>query len=213
MFDNGHATNVGHPIWDAIIAQLTPSLFISAMALTLSVVTIYLGYRNRRRDVPFDVIPKSYERYYDMNRIELQYPHLTHLFVTYDKYQQIKSLVVQSTHDLDNEKRSAYLLQERAVVDLLMSYYEQILYQWESTGDKEREFVASIIKYFEGRLLRNPRVIWWWQADCGGLETSYEDDTRKRWKKNVLAPISGGDVSEWRDDYGPFGQPPSPSQD
>ena len=200
-----------HALWNAILDQITPSLAISLMALALSALTFYLGYRNRKRDVPFDVIPKSYERYYDMNRIELQYPHLTHLFVTYDKYDQIKKIVSQYTNHIDEERRLSFLLQERAVVDLLMSYYEQILFQWRSTGDKEREFVSGIIDYFEGRLLRNPRVVWWWQADCGGLETSYEDDTRARWNERVLAPIRGGDVSVWRDDCGPFGQAGAPA--
>jgi hypothetical protein len=167
-------------------AQITPSLVLSGLAFAFSLATFYFGYRNRMRDIAFEVIPKSYERYYDAHKIELQHPHLTHLFVTYDQYPRAKDLVIRCTTDIDDEKRIAYLLQERAVADLLMTYYEQITFQWESTRDRERKFVKGVIDHFENRVLRNPRVIWWWQADCGGLETGYED--------------------ERRDDSGPFGR-------
>jgi hypothetical protein len=189
-----------------VFAQITPALVVSGLAFVFSMATFYFGYRNRMRDVAFEVIPKSYERFYDAHKIELQHPHLTHLFVTFDQYPKIKNLVIHCTKDIGDEKRTAYLLQERAVVDLLMTYYEQITFQWESTRDKERKFVKSIIDHFEKRVLTNPRVIWWWQADCGGLETGYDDETRKRWHEKILAPIAGGNVSEWRDDSGPFGQ-------
>jgi hypothetical protein len=187
-------------------AHITSSLVLSGLAFVFSLTTFYFGYRNRMRDIAFEVIPKSYERYYDAHKIELQHPHLTHLFVTYDQYQRVKDMVIRCTRDIDDEKRISYLLQERTVVDLLMTYYEQITFQWESTRDKERKFVKGIIDHFEMRVLRNPRLIWWWQAECGGLETAYDDETRKRWQDKVLAPIAGDNVSEWRDDSGPFGQ-------
>jgi hypothetical protein len=40
------------------------SIVISLISLALSLIVAYLTYRNRKRDVPFDLIPKAYERYY-----------------------------------------------------------------------------------------------------------------------------------------------------
>lgn len=179
------------------------SVSLSVLSLTLSLLVAYVTYRNRKRDVPFDVVPKAYERYYDMNKIELQYPHLTHLFVTYDKYESVKSIVCAAVANAEQEKLESYLLQERAVVDLILSYYEQIKYQWKYTRDSEREFVKGIIEYFEGRLLRNPRLVWWWQDECGGLETSYEKYTRDEWRTRVFEPIDKS-APGWQDKFGPF---------
>lgn len=179
------------------------SAAISAFSLVVAVCSAFFAYLNRRRDIPFSVASTAYERYYDMNRIELENPHLTHMFVTYDKYEQVKALVEKATERLDAVKASCYLLQERAVADLILSFYEQMLGQWEATQDKEHEFIDGMIKYFEGRLLRNPRLIWWWMADAGGLETSYDDKTRARWRKNVFEPFQHT-TATWQDAEGPF---------
>src|SRR5262249_49331489 len=114
-----------------------------------------------------------------------------------------KTMVEKASGPLDEVKAACYLLQERAVADLILSFYEQMLDQWDVTKDKEHEFINKMIVYFEGRLLRNPRLIWWWMADAGGLETSYEDPTRDRWRKNVLEP-SQATTARWQDADGPF---------
>jgi hypothetical protein len=180
------------------------SIVISAISLLVAAGSAFFAYRNRKTDIPFDVASTAYDRYYEMNRIELENPHLTHMFVTFDRYEQIKALVGKSVRKLDDETMATYLLQERAIADFILSFYEQLLGQWESTQDKEHDFVNAMIAYFESRLLRNPRLIWWWMADAGGLESSYEKSTRERWTKNVLEPFRATTQS-WCDAQGPFG--------
>jgi hypothetical protein len=179
------------------------TLIVASISLVLAVGSAYLAWENRKRDIPFDVVSKDYERYYEIDRIELEYPHLTHMFVTDDKYEQIKALVRKAAADLNEAKASAYVLQERAVADFILSYYEQNLVLWDNTGDKEYQFIKDIIEYFEGRLLRNPRLVWWWQKDHGGLETSYDPDTRSRWLEHVFKKLDRS-KPEWCDSDGPF---------
>jgi len=179
------------------------STTISVVSLLLAISSGVFAYINRKRDVPFNVASSAYDRYYDMNRIALENPHLTHMFVTFDKYDQIKAIVERSIERLDEPKIASYQLQERAVTDFILSFYEQMLGQWAATQDKEHEFVDAMIGYFEGRLLRNPRLIWWWMAEAGGLETSYEPSTRKRWRERVLEPFKAS-TANWQDAEGPF---------
>lgn len=40
-------------------------------------------------------------------------------------------------------------------------------------------------------------------AEAGGLETSYEDSTRERWRKRVLEPFQETSA-DWQDVDGPF---------
>lgn len=176
---------------------------ISFISLALAIGSAFFAWRNRKREIPYTVASTAYDRYYDMNRIELENPHLTHMFVTFDRYEQIKAIVHKATGRLDEVKLSSYLLQERAVADLILSFYEQMLGQWDATREKEYGFIDEMIAYFEGRLLRNPRLVWWWMSEGGGLETSYEDHTRQRWRENVLAPIQAADAP-WQDARGPF---------
>ena len=175
---------------------------ISFISLVLAIGTAFFAYLNRKREIPYNVASTAYDRYYDMNRIELENPHLTHMFATFDRYEQIKAIVQKAAGRIDEVKLSCYLLQERAVADLILSFYEQMLSQWDATQDEEHEFIDGMIDYFEGRLLRNPRLVWWWMAESGGLETSYEDTTRKRWRENVLEPSKA--TAGWQDADGPF---------
>lgn len=179
------------------------STVISLISLVLAISSAGFAYLNRKRDVPFNVASTAYDRYYDMNRIELEHPHLTHMFVTFDKYEQVRAMVERAAGRLDDVKLACYLLQERAVADLILSFYEQMLGQWDATQDEEHEFIDAMIDYFEGRLLRNPRLVWWWMAEAGGLETSYEEATRQRWRRKVLKPFKAT-TSTWQDADGPF---------
>lgn len=184
------------------------SIVLSIVALALSVTTYLDAETRRKKDVPFEVTAKSYEKYYEMNRIELEKPYLTHLFVTPDRYAGIKRTVVEAKGMISKKQRAQYLLEERAVADFIFTYYEQTLYQWEATKDAERKFTSEVLEYLRGRLLRNPRLIYWWREQNGGLETSYEERTRDDWQKNVLGKI---DINkpEWCDALGPFADPAS----
>ena len=72
------------------------TLFVALLALVLSGIAYWKGEERRKKDVPFEVTAKSYEKYYEMNRIELEKPYLTHLFVTPDRYPEIRKLVETS---------------------------------------------------------------------------------------------------------------------
>jgi hypothetical protein len=179
------------------------STVLSLVAVLFSLVAFYNAEERRKKDVPFELIPKAYEKYYEMNKIELEKWYLTHLFVTFDRYPEIKRLTARGLTNLPADKRIEYLLQERAVADFLFTYYEQTLFQWEATRDHERKFINDILEYFRGRLLPNPRLVYWWRAEGGGLETSYEDITRKDWRANVYERIKA--TPDWCDPLGPLG--------
>lgn len=180
-----------------------PANILSVLALVISAVAFYLSEVRRQKDVPFELIPKAYEKYYEMNKIQLDKWYLAHLFVTPDRYLEITKIISENIGDLTSAKKAEYLMHERATADFMFTYYEQILYQWTETGDTERRFIREILDYFRGRLLKNPRLVYWWIENGGGLETSYEDRTQKDWNKYVLYKSPAAKVG-WCDALGPF---------
>jgi len=180
------------------------TLGVALVALVLSLLTYWKGEERRKKDVPFEVTAKTYEKYYEMNRIALDKPYLTHLFVTPDRYPEIRKLVEASKGPRSAREKAQYLLEERAVADFIFTYYEQTLYQWDATRDEERKFTSDVLEYLRGRLLRNPRLIYWWQEKHGGLETSYEKKTRDDWQAEVIGKTG---MRAWCDPTGPFGDP------
>ena len=175
---------------------------ISILSFLISAYSFYISITYRKTDIPFDTVSKLYDRYFDIYRVKLQYPYLSHLFATVDKYDGIKRLVESSLITLSASEIVEFRLRERAVVDSLLTFYEQVVFQWTQASVTERHFTKDIIDFMEGRLLKNPRIIWWWGAEEVGLADSYEELTHSRWNKYVLAGVDQT-KPDWKDAYGP----------
>jgi len=188
--------------------------FLSAISGVLSTIAVIIGIysfvisqKYRSHDIAFEVVPKLYEKYYEMNRIQLERPYLAHMLVTPDRYPEVARASSTMTEGVTERETAKYWLEERAVANMIWTYYEQLLFQWNFTRDDERKFVVSVLDYFEDSILRNPRLLWWWTIRGGGLETSYEDITRCEIQRNMLTRLDlarPGTV----DPAGPFGYRP-----
>jgi hypothetical protein len=192
-------------IASALIKHTSPtlSLALSAIAVTVSVITYNNAEQRRKRDVPAEVIPKAYEKYYEMNKIELDKWYLTHMFVVPELYSGIKDIVHRGVAPLASAKRVEFVLHERAAADFVFTFYEQTLYQWDATRDKERKFINDTLSFLRGSLLRNPRLVYWWRERAGGLELSYHAKTRNDWASYILLGSNTSDFA-WCDALGPF---------
>lgn len=186
------------PSWLSKIATT-----LSVLAIAVSVYSFYLGEQRRARDIPFDVVPKAYEKYYEMNKIQLDKWHLAHMFAVKERYESLKQLVVSGIGSPGQQKWAEYISQERAVADFIFTYYEQSLYQWAATQDTERRFIAEILEFLRSSLLTNPRLVYWWRQEGGGLEASYQSITRQDWKEHVYSRIANDKAA--CDPLGPFG--------
>jgi len=184
--------------------QMASGIF-AVLAFFMSAFAIYSSEQRRRIDIPFDVVPRTYQRYYEMNNIELQRPYLTHIFVTPDRYPDVKNRVRDALPAPNRQKKAELLLEERAAADFIFTFYEQTFFQVEATraDTQTYEFINRVLRYLREDLLRNPRLIYWWHERLGGLETSYEAKTRDDWAKYVFKNIST-ENEDWCDAAGPF---------
>lgn len=181
-----------------------PSHIISLIAIVMSLGTLSLNEYRRVKDNRFALISKSYDRYYEMNRLQIDKWHLSHLFATPDQYEKVKSRVQEALGQLDPKKRAEYLIQERATADFIFMFYEQTRAQWAYTQDSDRDYVREVLEYLNGRLLHNPRLVYWWLKSGGGLESSYDAPLKDDWNANVYAKVKAA-AGNWCDPSGPFG--------
>jgi len=178
------------------------SLAASVAAVAVSLVTYNNAEERRKRDLPFELMPKAYEKYYEMNKIQLDKFYLAHMFADPDLYAEVKSQVQQATPGLSTEKKLEYVLHERAVADFIFEFYEQVLFQWEATRDTEREFIRETVDYLR-KFARNPRLVYWWHENGAGLKASAREKTQRDWDEHVLGRSNTGKF-EWCDALGPF---------
>lgn len=166
------------------------SLFLSIVALVVSGFSAYSSYTSSRDTAKSQVIQQSYEGFYQLTRLQLENWQLSHMFALPDQYDGVTKLVETSFRSLDSNQQAELVLKERAIADIIFSMYEQAFYQLnqanEARDTTRASFLQEVINYLTGRLLRNPRLLYYWSESGGRLASSYEDATRKHYESNVL---------------------------
>lgn len=167
----------------------------------------YLSWFSGRDTTNATSIKEAYSVFFEMLKIQHGEWQQSHLFALPAQYEAVVSNVSQAVRPLDGQKKNELLLKERSVADFVFTLYEQNLYLVQharSVGDEERSrFLGEVQNYLTGRVLRNPRLLWYWSASGGGLSEAYEEATRKHYEANVLRSASQP-LSEKPDPVGPF---------
>lgn len=186
------------------------STVISIVALLVSVTSAYYSRLNAKDAAASGVIRESYNTFYLLNRLQLENYQLSHIFVLPDRYRDASSLVGSTLGSASVEEVSGFKLKERAIATLIFTSYEQTFYQWKQadiSGDEDRAaFLLEVLNYFTGRLLRNPRLLFYWSPTGGGLSTYFEEDTREHYARHVLQDPERP-LREVADSTGPFPVP------
>ena len=137
-------------------------------------------------------------------------PAMGHLVVMPDRYEVVERLVSRSAAGSTDAERAALLIRERFIANYIFTLFEYALYQrsrasWFSP--EKRAFSEEVLNYFTSRVLRNPRLLWYWSSQGGGLSTYYEISTRQYYDDRVLHN-SADPLQQRPDPLGPFGSPP-----
>ncbi|WP_431263712.1 hypothetical protein ACQ859_27880 [Roseateles chitinivorans] len=167
------------------------ALVVSAIALVFAVMT-YLREPGRDSDkVTVDLIRQVYSDFISITEQRAAHPLQSHLFEVPDNYEASAAQVRLAVGAVRGNKAevSRLLLEERAVADRIFTMFEQAFYQWSNAkenGDSRREkFLQDVLNYYTERLLRNPRLVWYWSAAGGKLLVHYETATQEFYSKNV----------------------------
>jgi energy-coupling factor transporter ATP-binding protein EcfA2 len=133
--------------------------------------------------------------------------HVLHLYQSPENYRRVADLVKQGAVNLDKEHQATYLLEERAFADRVFNLFEQTLYEWNeakrSHDTKGAEFLEKVLDYLTGRLLRNPRLLYFWSPSGGNMSIDYEEQTRAYYDQHVLQDRTHP-LKEKPDFQGPF---------
>jgi hypothetical protein len=185
-----------------VLATVTGSL-----ALIVSITSAYYSYRSHADTAGSQLISETYSTFYDLNKKQGENSDLSHMFVAPEDYPATAQLVKESAGEITSQKRAEYQLKEKAIAFYILTVFEQTFYQYQhakNVGDTERaEFLRAVLDYFTGRLLRNPRLLFYWDKNGGNVSQYYEAETKKYYEEKVLhdpsAPLTVGP-----DNVGPY---------
>lgn len=180
------------------------TLTISIVSLAVSLRAMQVTKDTHSDEITSSLINQNYDDFIDLHELRAQFPYHGHLFELKDQYDQVKNEVVAALVSLSEDDRLKLLprlkLEERALARRIFSQYENAFYQWQNTSrsrDKSRLwFHKDVADYFSQRLLRNPRLVWFWRSSGGNYRLHYEPLTRDHYDRTV--------VETSVDDTGPF---------
>jgi hypothetical protein len=113
-----------------------------------------------------------------------------HVFVLPGAYESVARDVREAVKISTPEEKARYRLSERAMADYLFSLFEETLYDYRSAlafGDTNRaSFEKETLDYFTVRLLRNPRLLYYWDKSGGHLSAEYSPKTIEYYEQHVL---------------------------
>ena len=179
------------------------ALLMSAIALVVSISTYFREPERDSDKMTSEIIRQTYSDFVSLTTMRVQNPRQSHLFELPEAYAATFERVKLSTNAPVAPSEIARLsLEERAFADVLFTVFEQAFFQWTNAIQRKDTaragFLELELEYFCGRLLRNPRLLWFWAEDGGRLALHYEEATRRHYDKCVQPK------AHTRDAVGPF---------
>ena len=166
------------------------STILSSFAILLSCISLYLSYENYVDSTNITAIKTKYDELLYLRKLSIDYEEISHLLVLPGKYESTARIVANATNGIDEKERSRFLLKESSVANYLFGIFELTFYQYnqaiEADDVARRDFYKEVLDYFTDRLLRNPRLLYFWSSTGGGLEDHFEEKTKKYYKDNVF---------------------------
>lgn len=159
-------------------------------ALVLSIFSLLFTVTSNRETGERDAVKAAYDRFLEFGRHQAQFPETGHLFVLPDAYPRVSALVGVAVANKTKEERAQLLIKERGMAQYILTHFESTLYDkkaadrfWDTT---RANFQNEVLDYFTGRLLRNPRLLWYWDPKGGNLTAEFEKETIEYYNNSVI---------------------------
>ena len=153
--------------------------FLTAViAIIISSISLVSDPKRHSENLTSETIRDVYDEFLHMTDLQAEYPLHSHLFCLREDYEKIVSMVKLDSNVIDPKNE----LIERSLSNRIMTQFEQSYYLWVQAEDNKDEaraaFMKEVLNYYTQRLLRNPRLLWYWDEEGGNLQSLYEQTTK-----------------------------------
>jgi len=179
----GPETSSSSSRWPEVIA-----VSLSIIALLVSGYSLLAAQRQHQDERATELLDQIYEDWDQMAAPDRW--EVTHLNEVPATYEHVRDVLRAYAASLPlQEQRRIYLL-ERTTAIRIFTAFELTLNQWRRAvriGDADREdMLNQEIDFYVGTFLRNPRLLWFWAQDGGGLELQADPPTVEFYHRRVL---------------------------
>lgn len=167
---------------------------ITIVALAISIISIWISVKSYTESSTSTTVRSQYDHFANLTQMQIEYSQFSHLLATPECYGDLLAQIKASLRGLSKEDKIKYLLQERAFADYIFNEFEQSFYQITRArpffDKRSQKFYEEVLDYFALRLLRNPRLLYYWSQLCSNYESSTVAFYNKKVLSNSLLPIT-----------------------
>jgi hypothetical protein len=146
----------------------------------------------------------------ELQRLLITHPKQAHLLTLIDRYQDVGAQVALSLRGTDDHERANLELEERAFADYIFTLFDHLVMERVRAAEARDESRArdadAMLRYFTEKLLRNPRLTYYWREDGAGLSATCSARTREYYERHVRDASANVMI----DPKGPFRLDPTP---
>jgi hypothetical protein len=185
------------------------TLILPSVALILSILSTILSILTFQENSSDQAIRSQYQMFLELTKMPGTQTEIAHLVALPSKYDDVSTLVSQTFKGASPREIAQAIIKERFIANYIFTLFEEALYQKDRAANQifnsaKSRFNQEVLDYFTGRVLRNPRLLWYWSTDGGGLSEYYEASTRQYYTEHVLQVLDGSAPPK-PDPVGPFG--------
>jgi hypothetical protein len=173
-----------HQIVDSLsnLSRADIEFWLKLLGVIGALGALALTWRTHAQRATFEMIDRLYSSCHVLVGHALTTWQLAHLFcIGQEEYQRVKERIRNQVAG-DETRCSELIVKEKLYAIHVFVVYEQIYYQWWHTSgflSKRREFLHDMLSYFTDRLLQNPRLVYFLQADKDGVSLHLERTSKK----------------------------------
>lgn len=174
--------------WINTIADSAAAI-MALLAVAISVVSLIISKRFHSDTSKTNVLEQQYDAFNELGVMRIEHYTLNHLLEVPENYKETLKLVELALNNPTAEQKAETILKERALAMYIFQIFEHTYYQYmhskESDNFQRADFLKEVLKYFTGRLLNNPRLLYFWNEGGGNLCIYFEPSVRAYYKDNL----------------------------
>ena len=164
------------------------AVVLSIVALLVSGYSLVEARRQHQDERATELLDQIYRDWDEMSSADRW--EVSHLVEVPETYEHIRNVLRAYASGLPvQEQRRIYLL-ERATAIRIFTSFELALNQWRRAvdiGDADRErMLDQEVDFYVETFLRNPRLLWLWSEDGGGVAAQMDPPTIEFYEERVL---------------------------
>lgn len=174
--------------WISTIADSAAAI-MALFAVVISVASVFIAKRLHIDASKTNVLEQQYDAFNELAVMRIEHHTLNHLLEVPENYNETLMLVTKALNNPKPEQQAETILKERALAMYIFQIFEHTFYQYTHSIDLEdkarEEFLKEVLEYFTGRLLNNPRLLYFWSEAGGNLCVYFEPTVRTYYNDNL----------------------------